>query len=234
MNSLSILYNFLLDIKPLPMPTQAHVLDWMTWVFCGVLVLLTLIIVNSRRKFTYIVRALFSPRSRNQLLRESKPLTEWIYAFLFLFDFIVIGMALHLIISTFLPTISQYFAPFPLFLTCTATAAVFYFLKTANLYLLAFIFDCPEDRSNHEQNRFFCTTCCSLLLLPLTIAAAYTSQFSWLLLYAVLFIACYLFTWYRTFKLKSNQFNFIEFFLYFCTIEILPFLVIIKMMISFR
>ncbi|MBQ1544399.1 MAG: DUF4271 domain-containing protein, partial [Clostridia bacterium] len=91
------------DIKPLPMPTQAHVQDWMTWVFCGVLVLLTLIIVNSRRKFTYIVRALFSPRSRNQLLRESKPLTEWIYAFLFLFDFIVIGMALHLIISTFLP-----------------------------------------------------------------------------------------------------------------------------------
>ena len=152
------------------MPTQAHMLDWMTWVFCGVLVLLTLIIVNSRRKFTYIVRALFSPRSRNQLLRESKPLTEWIYAFLFLFDFIVIGMALHLIISTFLPTISQYFAPFPLFLTCTATAAVFYFLKTANLYLLAFIFDCPEDRSNHEQNRFFCTTC--RLHLPIFMAAA--------------------------------------------------------------
>ena len=114
MNLLSTFYNFLLDIKPLPMPTQAHVLDWMTWVFCGVLVLLTLIIVNSRRKFTSIVRALFSPRSRNQLLRESKPLTEWIYAFLFLFDFLVIGMALHLIISTFLPTISQHFAPFPL------------------------------------------------------------------------------------------------------------------------
>lgn len=234
MHLLSAIYNTSLLLQPIPKPESGHVLDWVTWVFCGVLVLLTLIIVNSRRKFTYIVRALFSPRSRNQLLRESKPLTEWIYAFLFLFDFLVIGMASYLTISIFLPAISQHFAPFLLFLTCAAAAAVFYFLKTANLYLLAFIFDCPDDRSNHEQNRFFCTTCSSLLLLPLTIAAAYTSQFSWLLLYAVLFLACYLFTWYRTFKLKSNQFNFIEFFLYFCTIEILPFLAIIKMMISFR
>ena len=143
-------------------------------------------------------------------------------------------MALYLIVSTFLPAISEHFSPFMLFVTCTASAAAFYFLKSANLYLLAFIFDCPDDRANHEQNRFFCTTCCSLVLLPLAIAAAYTSQFSWLLLYAALFGACYLFAWFRTLNLKSSHFNYFEFFLYFCTIEILPCIVIIKMMISFR
>ena len=197
------------------------------------LVLLTLIIVNGRRKFTLIIRALFSPRSRNQLLRESKPLMEWIYAFLFLYNFLVHGMALYLVTDTFLPNISCHFAPFVLYLTCTATSAAIYFLKTANLHLLAFIFNCPDDRSNHEQNRFFCATCCSLVLLPIAIATAYTSQPSWLLLYAVLLFSCYLFEWYRTLNLKSSDFNYFQFFLYFCTIEILPFLVIIKMMISF-
>ncbi len=234
MNLLSALYNTLLNIEPLPIPATGRVLDWVTWVFCGILVLLTLIIVNGRRKFTSIIRALFSPRSRNQLLRESKPLAEWIYAFLFLYDFLVIGMTLYLLVSAFLPGISSHFSPPLLFLTCTAAAAAFYFLKTANLHLLAFIFDCDEDRATHEQNRFFCTTCCSLILLPLAVAATYTSQLSWLLLYGILFVACYLFAWFRTLNLKSSRFNYFEFFLYFCTIEILPFLVIIKMMISFR
>ena len=234
MSLLSTFYNTTLDIEPLSMPATGRVADWTTWAFCGILVLLTLIIVNGRRKFTYIVRALFSPRSRNQLLRESKPLAEWIYAFLFLYDFLVIGMTLYLLVSAYLPAISGHFSPPLLFLACAAVAAAFYFLKTANLYLLAFIFDCPDDRATHEQNRFFCTTCCSLALLPLALAAAYTAQLSWLLLYGILYLACYCFAWFRTINLKSSRFNYFEFFLYFCTIEILPFLVIIKMMISFR
>lgn len=234
MDSIPTPYDSIPNIEPVPVMASGRVADWMIWVFCAILVLLTLVIVNGRRKFSYIVRALFSPRSRNQLLRESKPLAEWIYAFLFLYDFLAIGMALYLIVSTFLPAISEHFSPFMLFATCTTAAAVFYFLKTINLYLLAFIFDCPDDRANHEQNRFFCTTCCSLVLLPLAIAAAYTTQFSWLLLYAALFGACYLFAWFRTLNLKSSRFNYFEFFLYFCTIEILPCIVIIKMMISFR
>ena len=234
MDSIPIPYDSITQLEPVPMAASGGVVDWMIWVFCAILVLLTLVVVNGRRKFSYIVRALFSSRSRNQLLRESKPLAEWIYAFLFLYDFLVIGLALYLVISTFLPDISSHFSSFMLFVACTAASAVFYFLKTANLYLLAYIFNCPEDRANHEQNRFFCTTCSALILLPLVIAAAYTSQFSWLLLYAILFGTCYLFAWFRTLNLKSSHFNYFEFFLYFCTIEILPCLIIIKMMISFR
>lgn len=234
MDSIPMSYDSIPVLEPVSVVAAGHVADWVTWVFCFLLLLLTLVIVNSRRKFTYIVRALFSPRSRNQLLRESRPLSEWIYAFLFLYDFLVGGVTLYLVISTFLPAVSAHFAPFLLFLTCTALGAVLYFLKSANLYLLSFIFDCPDDRATHEQNRFFCTTCCSLVLLPLAIAAAYTSQYSWLLLYAVLFVVCYLFAWFRTLKLKSSHFNYFEFFLYFCTIEILPCIVIVKLMISFR
>lgn len=232
MSSLSVFYNQLLEITPVALPQSGRDTDWLTTLFCAIIVLLTLIIVNGRRKFSYIVRALFSSRSRSQLMRESKPLEEWIYAFILLYVFMVQGVLITFLIDTYAHPITEHFAPFLLYLTCTAAVAADYFLKRFNLRILTTIFECSDDRTTFLENRFFHQICSSLPLLPIVMIATYTNSPAWLFAFIPIFITTYILMIYKTLRLKSSSLTFLQFFLYFCTLEILPILVITKLLLT--
>lgn len=232
MNSLSVFYNQLLEITSVALPQTGRDTDWLTALFCAIIVLLTLIIVNGRRKFSYIVRALFSSRSRSQLLRESKPLEEWIYAFILLYVFMVQGVLITFLINTYAHPITEHFAPFLLYLTCTAAVTADYFLKRFNLRILTTIFECSDDRTTFLENRFFHQICSSLPLLPIVMIATYTNSPAWLFAFIPIFITTYILMIYKTLRLKSSSLTFLQFFLYFCTLEILPILVITKLLLT--
>lgn len=231
-NCLSIIYNYtLLDVSPVRLARSLHVPDWLTILFCAIFVLLTLIIVLGRRKFKFIVRALYSPQDRSQLLRESKPLGEWIYAFLLLYIFIVQGLFFFLVISKLFPDAGAILPPSILLTACIAAFTADYFLKRAMVFILTHIFDCPEDRNTFKQNKFFHLVVNSLALFPLLLIAAYSGHFPILFVYAPIFAANYATMIYRTLTLKSQQLHIFQLFLYFCTLEILPILIIIKLLL---
>lgn len=232
MRLLSVFCNPLLEIVPVTLPQSGRDTDWLTGLFCFIFVLLTLIIVNGRRKFAFFVRALFSSRSRSQLLRESKPFEEWIYAFILLYVFMVQGLLVTFLISTYAPTIASHFAPFLLYLTCTAAITADYFLKRFNIRILTAIFECPDDRNTFLINRFFHQITSSLPLLPIVMIAFYTKSPAWILTYIPIFIGTYTLMLFHTLRLKTSSLTFLQFFLYFCTLEILPILIITKLLLT--
>ncbi len=230
MSLLSVIYKNMLNITPRALPQNGNDTDWLTILFFGLLILITLIIVNGRRKFSLIIRALFSARSRSQLLRESKPLGEWIYAFLLTYVFLTQGILFYLLISHFAAPVAAHFSAPLLWLTCAAVCATDYTLKRINVFFLTGIFECPEDRNNFKQNKFFYQVCNSLALLPILMITVYTGWFSCLFFYIPFFLTSYLMMLYQTLHLKSGQLNLFQFFLYFCTLEILPYLIILKIL----
>jgi hypothetical protein len=233
MHLLSAIYTNIAEITPLPMPSNGPDNDWVTGLFCGLLVLLTLIIVNGRRKFSFIIRSLYSARSRSQLLRESKPMSEWIYVFLLLYVFLTQGTLLYLLADHFLPTLAGHFAPALLWLACCGAFTLDYFLKKLNTLFLSTIFECRDDNGLLQQNRFFHLICSSLMLLPLLMVAFYTRHLSVLFLYIPLYLANFVFLLVKTLSLKSQQLGLFQFFLYFCTLEILPLLIAVKLLFFF-
>ena len=231
-NYISTLYKFsLLDVSPVRVAHNFQVPDWMTALLCGIFVLLTLIIVLGRRKFKYILKSLYSPQDRSQLLRESKPLGEWIYAFLLFYSFIVQGLFFYLIISKLFPDIAAIFPPQILLPMCMIVFTTDYFLKRIITFILTAIFDYQEDRNTFKQNKFFHLVSCSITLFPIIICAVYSGWSDILLLYLPIFIVNYCIMIYRTLTLKTQQLNFFQLFLYLCTLEILPILVITKLLL---
>lgn len=221
-----------IHIIPIGNGNNPFSLDFMTLLFCVAIVILTVAITTHNRKFHLIIQSLFSQRIRTQFVREVKLFDEWIYAILLLFIFLVQSTFLYLLTEDFLPGIGNHFQSLVLFAIIFAAVALDYFLKLLNLKFITYLFDYKEERTSFNQNKFLAHTINSLTLLPIMIAAVYTGYHEILWFYAPFFLGTYLLLIYRTITLNIKNLNPFQFFLYFCTLEILPYLIILKVLIT--
>ena len=233
-NCVSTICNAPVEILPLKFPARIPYLDTVTSVFCGILLLITLLIAFNRRKFSNVMRALFSPRVRTQLQRESKVFGEWFYFFCIVYYFLVQGMLIFLLVQYLLPGIAEGWKAFPLYFIAIDIVMADYFIKLLNTFFLAYVFECPEDRANFNLTKFLYQMVNSVVLLPLLVASVYTEIPQILFLYVPVFLTTYGTLIYRTLTLNSNRIRPFLFFLYFCTLEILPYLIILKIPVPLR
>lgn len=208
--------------------------DLFTGVFCLALLLLTINYTVNRRQYKSVLSALFIPRERNQLLREGKVFNEWVYFFAIIFVFIVQGCFLYFLIWEFLPDIAVKVNPFLLYGISTSAVVVDYFVKMLLVYVLTYVFDCQEARSPFLLNKFFYLNLVSLFLLPLLVLAIYTGNAFLLIPYLLVFLIVYFTMLFRSITLNSKSVSLFHFFLYFCTLEILPYLVWLKLIVIYR
>lgn len=219
-------------LLPIKMSPGVDYLDMVTFLFCVILTLLTLLVVLNRRKFGYILHALFAPRDRSQLLRETKVFGEWIYVSTLTYNFLIQGMLLLVIAQFFLPNIAGSIGNFALYFLSIACVVADYFLKMMFVSFLCHIFECNEDKNHFNLSKFFYQTVNSVALFPILAAVVYTQVPQLLLLYVPVFLTSYITMLYRTLTLNSAKIKPFQFFLYFCTLEILPYLVILKVLVS--
>ncbi len=217
---------------PVKMSPGVDYLDMVTFLFCIILAVLTLLVVLNRRKFGYILHALFAPRDRSQLLRETKVFGEWIYVSTLTYNFSMQGMLLFVLAQFFLPDLSSALGNAALYFLSVACVMADYFLKMMLVSFLCHIFECREDKNHFNLSKFFYQTVNSIALFPILAAAVYTQIPQLLLLYVPIFLTSYITMLYRTLTLNSTKIKPFQFFLYFCTLEILPYLVIVKVIIS--
>ncbi|MBO4645135.1 MAG: DUF4271 domain-containing protein [Bacteroidales bacterium] len=221
----------LLEIVPKEIPSKGIFYDLLAVLFAVILLLFALVVVQGRRKFSLICRSLYSPRYRSQLLRESKPLQEWIYFFLILYAILVQGAFCFVLLEQFFPLLYEKIPPVLLLLSCIGAVATDVFLKRIAIYILSVAFECTDDGQTYAQTKFFYRLNNALLLLPLLLVAVYTHILWVLVAYAVIVITHLFLLVFRTVTLKSQQLGLFQFFLYFCTLEILPYLIVVKLII---
>jgi len=186
-----------------------------------------------KRKSLIMLRALFSSRYLQQLLREGKLTNEnpYLYAILlYLFSF-----------SCFLLTIFQFY-PLTLFETYHLPPWLLYVIifciLVFALFLSRFILYCFTSFFNYQEQKYLYTTiktlfrfCNALVLLSITPVIWYAKVFElvyflYLPIVTIIFLA-FIILFLRNISGVSR----IHFFIYFCSLEILPYLLIAKLLI---
>ena len=205
--------------------------SWITLMFCLLLFIFTMTFLTFRRKLMLVFRALFSQRHFSLLQREGKIIEDRSSIFVLAFDLITITMGLTMFCDTFFPrAVSKlpYMAYIGLFLAILLAA---YVIKLLCNEIYSRLFDRDKERTSINQYKFIFMTDFSVLLFPMLILTHYTGLRMVYYLIAALFAGLFSIWTYRLLKINSMSDHRFHFFLYFCTLEILPWTILLKVLL---
>ncbi|MCQ2270690.1 MAG: DUF4271 domain-containing protein [Bacteroidales bacterium] len=204
--------------------------NWMTAFVLLVLLFLTILMVVYRHKFLLVLKCLYSKRAFSQLSKEGKIFSEG--SFLFSVPVIVLSLALGLsqLIATFVPDF-QFNLPFIQLCGIIAAAIVAFYVLRVILNLLLFrIFEHDEERYDFHLIGLSFLLNSSIVLWVSTILVKCTNFPFLFLVTALIISALFILKIYKDLFFIAKQVNLFQFFMYFCTLEILPCLVVLKLL----
>jgi len=205
--------------------------NWLTMIFCVLLLLFTLILITFRRKLLLLFRALFSQRHFSIIQREGKVLEDRVSPFVLLFDLLTITTGLVMFCTTYIPSAMTKLHFMAYIGICFALLLVAYLLKLLCNELYAYLFNKEKERTTINQYKFIFMTDFAVALFPMLVIIHYSGLRA--LYYVVAGLLAILFAvWvYRLLKINSTGRHRFHFFLYFCTLEILPWLILLKVLL---
>ncbi len=197
-------------------------------VLCALLFLLTIVMVLFRRRYTLHIRSLYSQRFYSLLLRESKVLEEMMFPVTLLFDLLTISLGIVMILMHLKPMLVDRLTFWGAYGAVFGSMLVLYFFSFAANVIYTGLFDHQKERYSLNLYKFVFTSNVALMLLPILVACYALHEFA--VMYAVipLFLVLLALYVYKLFKINPKKINLFQFFLYFCTLEILPYLLWVK------
>ena len=197
------------------------------------LLLITLSFVLYKRKVLLMLRALFSTRTLQQLLREGKLANESIFLYsslLYLFAFPCLFLA---VFNLFFPQLLANF-PFSFFVFFVIILGIVVIAPLISWMVLHYF----TTIFNYQEERYLYTTLKALyrfynaLFLIMIIPIAWYTRVSEIVTFVYLpFFLFIFFSFFIRFLRNLNGISRIHFFIYFCTLEILPYLLAVKLLI---
>ena len=204
--------------------------NWATLLIVVALILLSINAVLYRRKLLLSLQCLYSKRAFSQLSKEGKFFSEG--SFMLSWPFVLIDFALSIIQvgAYFMPAFEQQLNFLQYFgIACLSVFALYIFKQIVD-FVLFDLFECQEERYNFHIVGFSFLLNSSLILFLANIIVQYTDfiKFYWfsILIISILFAIKV----YKDFVFKSKRVNLFQFFMYFCTLEILPCALIVKLL----
>jgi hypothetical protein len=205
--------------------------NWITLIFCALLFLLTIIIVTSRRKLSLVCRALFSQRHFSLVQREVKVLEDRSSLLLLLFDLLTIATGLVMFGTTYLKRVLTQLPFIANIGICFGILLAAFMLKLLCNELYATLYGRHKERVAINQFKFCFMTDFAIVMFPVLVIIQFT-QISFGYYFLAVVLAILLLFWsFQSVKNNSTNGRGFHFFLYFCTLEILPWLVGLKLML---
>jgi hypothetical protein len=218
-----------------PLPFVAGQPDWIFWVFLSMAILFAWIQVFSGTHVLRILFAMFSLNQLNQLIKEgfqfkNRVTPGWLYIYV-----ASIGMLLYQGIQFFIPQNNLLFQGFGLFVILAALVVAFWLIKVILIMILGFIFRTMPTTKLFLLNIFDSVALLGGILFPLLIVTVYLkSEMLWFVCLGFVFLAS-LFRLIKGLRIGLSLRKFPSFFLfvYLCTLEILPVLVLGKLVFGY-
>lgn len=211
-------------------PSLLHDSNWITGILVIILVLLAIIFALHRRKIILLLSSLFLSRYFSQLARESRIFTERVFLLDLSVIFLTQALFCYLLLKFYFPYTYSLLIPFVLFLVCVGAVIFDYLFKLLITYFFTYLFDYEEERVTYYSYKLFYLTLNSFILFIILALVVYTGCRSILLLYIPIFLITFSTMSFRLFVLNSKKINPFHFFIYFCTFEILPYLIVVKVL----
>ena len=199
--------------------------------------LITWAAYTQRKRLNMILSAFIMPRIIWQLIREENSNLQKL--------FIVLSIVFVLVFSVFTYQTCLYHGwtilnaeGFVLFLLCVLMVCLVYFIKLTVVAFVGNILQAGELVREYFYNIFLINLLLAFLLIPIILAGAYMPYVAHDLLIKSgvgIFFLTLLYRSLRGIYMSSgkSKFSLYHLFLYFCTLEILPFVVLIKIFGSF-
>lgn len=199
-----------------------------TIVLCALIFLMTISVVLFRRRLSNLIRSLYSQRFFSLLIRESKVLEEMMFPVTLLFDLFTMALGIVLIIMRFKAPLVSQLTFWGAYGSVFAVLAVLYILVFFANVVYTGLFDHQKERYSLNLYKFVFSTNVAMLLLPFLIVYHALGNFAVMYAFIPVFFVILGLYLYRLLKINPRNINLFHFFLYFCTLEILPWVLLVK------
>ncbi len=204
---------------------------WPSIILTITLLLLAFTKAFGTNRIRQIYKSLFSYYSANEVVREEKVFFHQVNFSLFLVYLLTISLLLYFTATTINPNNSYSF----LYPSIFGLVTLAYLIKFLFNSILAYLFDCAQHIPSYTYNVLLYNYLLGVILIP-SLALIYFSDFSntVILNMVILPLICIvlLIRFIRFFAIGiSNNFSYLYIFLYICTLEILPLVVLGKFFI---
>ncbi len=226
---LSLFEHHALSVSDFSAEAAARPDNGVTLALCALLFLLAVSSVLFRRRLGNLVRSLYSQRFYSLLVRESKVLEEMTFPVVLTYDLAAVSLAILLLIMRFKPPFIERFTFWGAFGMVFAMLTLLYFLVFFSNVIYTALFDHPKERYSLNLYEFVFLTNVGVALFPFMVVYHATGGFSAMCAFLPVLLVLFGLYLYRLLKINPTRINLFHFFLYFCTVEILPCLLLVKL-----
>ncbi|MGQ0828913.1 MAG: DUF4271 domain-containing protein [Bacteroidota bacterium] len=187
--------------------------------------------VSNRKRLTQIIKGFYINHYANQLAREEMILGNRVSVFL--------GVLFVFTITLFFIQVNEYYGlvvgnTFLLFTIIALSIALVYGIKLAFIRLIGFVFKMNKEANEYRMSIFLFGNALGLFMFPVVICLAFVKQASPRIFIYIGLSIILIFLFMRLVRglvigLNSQRVSKFYLFLYLCTLEILPFVIAIKL-----
>jgi len=179
-----------------------------------------------------VLRALFSTRHFQQLFREGKLAYGYIYFYPIFLYLIAFPCLVLCFLQFYAPEVLKIYSPLLLYTVTYVGVIVVLLVSQLFLWYFTTIFNYQEQRYLYLTTKALYRFCNAFVLLAV-ISVVWYARIPEILIYIYipLFLAIF-FTFFIRFLSNISGTSRIHFFIYFCSLEILPYLLLIKLLIT--
>lgn len=220
--------------KITPAQRERQDFDWITVHLLIVLALIAWSRVYYMKRFSQLLKAFFGQRYQGILLREGNVFRERISIPLLLNYLVTFSLFIYHFLNRFISFNKDEYSGFKLFALIILVVLVLWILKNVSTLISGYLFKNPVVLSDYIVTQFIFNINLGIYMLPVVITATYVypvlALYTGIILWVIVFI-------YRIFRqfftgLSYTRFSLFNRFLYLCTFEIAPILVVIKLIMN--
>ena len=195
------------------------------------LILATIIFVANHQKFSLLFTSLFSQRHLSQLQREGKLANRNLFIWIHSIIFLIQALFIYIILDYFFPKVYNIIDSRILYFIIIGVVIIDLILKRLFSYIYFQTFNYSEEYTLYRIYKMlfnFSNTILLMIIIPLSI---YTTEWRLIMIYFPILTITFSITSFKIFTINPKRVKLFQFFIYFCTLEILPYLVVLKLLI---
>jgi len=187
------------------------------------------------RRMQQIFKAFFANRLFNQLSRDGGLFSERVSLFLFISFILSFSLFIFKAYDFYFEIPAKGLYSFILYAKITAGVLLFYLLKMGLYNISGFIFKSIKETSDYILNIYIFGQVTGVLLLPLIVLITYINTGIVLYLGLIIISMAYIYRLFRGVMITVSNVKISAYyiFLYLCTLEILPLLLLTKILMTF-
>jgi hypothetical protein len=222
------------EIKPLPFTKYQP--DWILGLLLSCFLLLAWVQVFYHRRLRQIMMAPYSKRFLNQLVRDGDLFSERISIATGFVYFIATSLCMYQLTElVIIHEPGRLIGGFTLFFLISIFLLGFWIVKIAVIQFLSFVFRTRQTSREYLLNILIFNILTGILLLPLLVFTVYLKSVVFLWGCMIVVALFFFFRLIRGFLIgiSITKFSYLFLFVYLCTLEILPLVVFLKVVLKY-